>query len=369
MKKMSKKVAKLVKKAINVAKKYGVDPSTLDFSELVDPTLSDEENMAVIMEKIYSLIPSEEKKIEFREKYMGKSVKAEAEKSMRELERAVDEHIKKMMSSIKPNKTHPYYRRVMEYVRLLTSSDRVHLLVIMGEGGVGKTHITLGALNELRIPYEYVNGVTAYELFNLAWEHSEKVIVLDDIVLTPEMIRLLKAMCDTKQERTVTWISRAKKNEGANTRFIFRGKIILIVNDLSLETDEHYTALLSRGFLLKIRLTKSELMALIRAELGEEYYRMFVGDLREMYKKVPERFVLPLINLRTAIKYKTAVETSRTLARMVLVDELLERARDLKLAVENGFSKFSELTGMSKRTWCRYRVMYRYLVDEFLGGQ
>jgi len=218
-------------------------------------------------------------------------------------------------------------------------------------------------LNELGIPYEYVNGITAFELFDFAQEHNGKVIVLDDVTLTTEMVRLLKAMCDTKEgERAVAWFSRAKKHSNVSTKFMFSGKVILILNDLSLDTNEHYSALVSRGYLLTIRLSKKEILSLIRAELGEEKYNKFMEDLQAIYQKVPERFVIPLLNLRTAVKYKSALAVSEDLARVVLVDELLERAKHIKLAVETSARKFQELTGMSRRTWCRYRAIYRYLV-------
>jgi len=362
---INKELRDVIKKGIEVAKEYGVDVEKLDLTAVIDPTLSAGENYQLVMEHICSLIPDEDDRASFRAKYLGHDYSADEERAREEMEREVEEHLRKMIQSIKPYTSHPCYSTAKEYIRLLTGSDSVHLLIVNGEGGTGKTHLVLGILNELKIPYEYVNGITAFELFDFAQHNNGKVIVLDDVTLTKEMVRLLKAMCDTgARERVVSWFSRAKRSSDVSSKFVFTGKVILILNDVSLDIDEHYTALTTRGYLLNVRIRKQDLLGLIRGMLGETAFEKFRRDFKELERVVPAKFILPLMNLRTAVKYATALKVSDRLAKRVLVDELLQRARELKLAVECSAREFTERTGKSRRTWARYRALYRMLVSE-----
>lgn len=365
--KVNRTMLNLIKKAIKIAKKYGVDPQTIDFEALIDPAVSIGENEQILYNHILQLIKDEDKRAEFREKYLSFNAKRENEKLKEQMDEELEKYVKNMLKTVRAKEEHPYYTIVNDYISLLLNSDNVNLLIIKGEAGTGKTTLVLDALNKRDVDYEYLNGITAFELYDFAYEHNNTVIVLDDISLTTEMVRLLKALTDTRKERKVSWVSRAKKNSDVPQQYTFTGKIILITNDVSLDLNEHYSALATRGYILNIKLHKEDILSLIRGELGSDY-ETFMADITELSERVSQKYIIPLISLRTAIKYKSALAVSRKMAKMVLVNEIEERAKEMMLAIRHSYKEFNEMTGKSRRTWNRYRAMYRYLYGEFVGG-
>lgn len=115
-------------------------------------------------------------------------------------------------------------------------------LIISGPPGIGKTHSVIKAVEDSGLvaceSYELIKGTgSALGLYKKLYEYSEKgyVLILDDadeFLNDPEALNLLKAVLDTSEHRHVSWLSesRALKDDGVPTSFVFKGSIIFLTN-------------------------------------------------------------------------------------------------------------------------------------------
>ncbi len=365
---MPKVDKRLVRWARAIMRKYQIDPQTVDIEEMIDPKLTYQENKRHIIETLITLIPSAELRQEFREKYIEKTNIAEkrARKDMEEYaEKEVERVIKNLWKNTKPI-NHPYKNIIRDAIQLLLSSDDVNLLIVSGEAGVGKTTLVTNTLEELKRDYVYLNGVTAYELYKIVYQKTNALIVLDDITFDERMLRLLKALTDTRGERVVTWYSSALEREHITKQLTFTGKVIIITNEEDIYANEHLRALVSRGITIRVVLTTEQKMGLIKALLPEDVYKCFEEDILEI-GEISQKYLYVAIDLRVAKKYASALKISRETARRLIIEEIKQTAKEIRYA-EKPYNEFYELTGLSKSTWKRYRRIIR-MFNKFIEGQ
>jgi hypothetical protein len=141
-------------------------------------------------------------------------------------------------------------------------------LVISGPGGLGKSYTVETALmnyDPMGDKTSITKGiVTPVGLYKALWDHRHpgQVLVLDDadnIFFNENALNLLKAVCDTKRQRPVSYLSESvfvseKTAETIPKRFIFEGTVIFITNhdfDEMIESGSrlaaHMEALMSRA--------------------------------------------------------------------------------------------------------------------------
>lgn len=195
MKKVDKTTAKVIKKITKIAKEYGVATDSLDLSALIDNTLTVDENMSKILQKMAMLIPDEEKRIEFMEKYI-KPAKADEEKmteAMAEEQRKRIEQMREEQAKIMGGLMHMvgYDKFCEEYygwrIDLAMNSNYNHLIIINGVGGIGKTSFVDNYLNakygdykkivikgEVTAPalWETIRSLEGYEKAVLIWDNA-----------------------------------------------------------------------------------------------------------------------------------------------------------------------------------------------------
>lgn len=145
--------------------------------------------------------------------------------------------------------------------------------VATGSPGVGKTHTIHKVLTERNASYSSFTGtISAINIYMQAYERRNRGNVLvfddaDDIFEREDAMNILKALCDTTEERTVTYLREAKELKEKNEveipqQFIFNGSVIIVSNkDFQRHIDEgnskmipHYEALMSRSMYLDLRL-------------------------------------------------------------------------------------------------------------------
>ena len=155
--------------------------------------------------------------------------------------------------------------------RLALVRDRVRAVAVQGQpgfylygrAGTAKTYTVLTTLDKLGIPYYYQNGhLTPIGLFGLLEEHSDSIIVLDDVATIfaqPTAKNLLLAALGKQPngERIVKYTRKSKK-----VTVRFRGGIIAISN-LELHGDELIAALRSRVQTLKYDPSDEHIIALM----------------------------------------------------------------------------------------------------------
>lgn len=117
-------------------------------------------------------------------------------------------------------------------------------LIVSGPPGLGKSYTIENALKDWDVDggrHVIIKGyVRATGLFKMLYKYREvgNIVVLDDadnIFFDDISLNLLKAVCDTTEQRTVSWLSEARLNDdetGENIprSFDFNGSVIFLTN-------------------------------------------------------------------------------------------------------------------------------------------
>ena len=135
-------------------------------------------------------------------------------------------------------------------------------LILVGEGGIGKSHTVKSVINSLDIPetnYTFIKGYsTARGLYNLLYDNNGKIIIFDDCdsVLDDRVaVNILKSALDSYDSREISWLSKMAKSDEYPNKFEFTGQIIFISNKKKSSIDE---AILSRSLTVDLTMTPSE---------------------------------------------------------------------------------------------------------------
>lgn len=153
-------------------------------------------------------------------------------------------------------------------------------LTIQGEKGLGKSHTVHSILDSYdpsipgneEMPEEnrrsikrFTGKITPLQLFLALQEYSAKkcILLFDDCDSAWNdlgALNVLKAACDTKERRVVTWASSARVVREQS--FVFNGSVIIITN--AHMQSEHYRAFMDRVQRFPLTMTPREKMLKIR---------------------------------------------------------------------------------------------------------
>jgi len=135
-------------------------------------------------------------------------------------------------------------------------------LVILGEGGLGKTHSITQSIKDTDMTesdYVFFKGYsTARGLYNTLFDNNGKLIVFDDCdsVLEDKVaLNILKSALDSYETRTISWMAKMNKNDEYPQQFDFTGRIIFISNKSKEDMNE---AILSRSLTVDLTMTPSD---------------------------------------------------------------------------------------------------------------
>jgi hypothetical protein len=152
-----------------------------------------------------------------------------------------------------------------DFLKDLTSmvvNDITPSMVVVGEGGLGKTHSVKTTIAENGLEtddYVLFKGYsTARGLYNTLFDNNGKLIVFDDCdsVLEDKVaLNILKSALDSYDTREISWMAKMNKGDVYPNQFIFYGRIIFISNKNKESLDE---ALLSRSLTVDLSMTTSE---------------------------------------------------------------------------------------------------------------
>ena len=99
-------------------------------------------------------------------------------------------------------------------------------LVIVGEGGLGKTHTVKSTITESNIDensYTFIKGYsTARGLYNTLYDNNGKIIIFDDCdsVLDDRVaVNILKSALDSYDSREISWLSKMAKSDEYPNKF------------------------------------------------------------------------------------------------------------------------------------------------------
>jgi GTPase SAR1 family protein len=151
-----------------------------------------------------------------------------------------------------------------------TIDGTVRSLTVTGAPGVGKSYTVERILENSTNKFEVVRGgLSPVNLYMLGHRNKDRgnVILIDDcdsIFNDEEALNLLKAMCDSSQVRTVSWLkqSPALIAQAIPTSYQFEGSVIFISN-LNFQSfidagknkyAQHMSAIISRSMYLDLHL-------------------------------------------------------------------------------------------------------------------
>lgn len=253
-------------------------------------------------------------------------------------------------------------------------------LIFTGEGGIGKTIMTLSSIKKFvkTEDWEYSNGYTTpLSLYEFLYENRNKeVIVLDDIegVFNNKLsLAILKgALWDTDGKRICQYSSKSDKATMPE-RFFMKAKIIILCNHIPHENDASTRAMISRTIFYKMGFSFEQKMKICKT---------FVADDEELIKKEKE-MVLEILteevteatrdfNFRTLRKLIAFVQYKKTKAKMLFkatteTDETKEVYLDVTSQtsiVKEQIFLFIERTGKSRRTFFRTKKEVGVIVSK-----
>ena len=135
-------------------------------------------------------------------------------------------------------------------------------LLVMGEGGLGKTHTVTETIKDNSLSESewvtFKGYSTARGLYNTLFDHNGKLILFDDCdsVLEDKVaINILKSALDSYETRQITWMAKMNKSDEYPNQFNFTGRVIFISNKDKSKID---SAILSRSLTVDLTMTPSE---------------------------------------------------------------------------------------------------------------
>ena len=356
----------------------GIEPDTVDVSALWDSTLTYDENKTIIEEFVQKdlkakkdLYPSKKEADEI-ESHQHKLEIEEYEKSIREEENKAIERIKEGENLALLDK---YFEKPKEYIKAVANGN-INALVLISEGGLGKSHLVFSTLSklgtleekfELGVDYEYVNTyTTSLGLYNTLYANRDRVLILDDIeglLEKNEGVSLLKsALWSPTGYRTVSWNSTTTKRD-APARFEFKGQIILCLNKMP--KNANVQALLSRAIVQEINFSYDDKIKMMYEIAKTPYKDIDEKERIEVmdFIKANSDDTVEDINFRTLIKgfelYRYSKDKWKDLTKEILsVNPDIRTLKDVmkdKNMVKEQIRSFCELTGHSRATFFRWK--------------
>jgi|SaaInlStandDraft_4_1057021.scaffolds.fasta_scaffold07372_1 hypothetical protein len=136
-------------------------------------------------------------------------------------------------------------------------------IIVTGEGGLGKSHTIMEALNgrgwHNEFDYFLVKGyATPKALYATLWENRKKTLIFDDcdsVLKDPTAVNLLKGALDSYDTRTISWLSKGFIDDGLPDSFEFEGNVIFISNMKAEKIDK---AIRSRSITIDLTMTMED---------------------------------------------------------------------------------------------------------------
>lgn len=259
---------------------------------------------------------------------------------------------------------------IKKYIEAMSHAEDLHILIVEGPPGWGKTTAVDDALNLAEIEGVHVGAYsTPLNLFNFLAEHPDRIILLDDcagIFNDTSAMAILKAATwpSRGQRRIIKWGSTSSK--ASTLEFEFHGKLIVLCNSFPATPDGK--AIRSRGFSRRIDITLDEAKVLLRKAATAKRWFKSTSLASKVAEFLVERMTaenLPEVSFRTLKQgYRLAERHPdawkelfvETLPKVVVEPEQLIKELAAKgLKVKDQARIFQETTGLKVRSFYNYR--------------
>lgn len=252
----------------------------------------------------------------------------------------------------------------------LQRSAKFHALVVESPPGWAKSSSVEAVLSELSIPFVSLGSYsTPLALYNALSKSPASTFVLDDsagLFSDPSGMAVLKsatwASAGSSGQRQVSWNTTSER--ASTPGFVFSGKIILLANAVPKGSD--CRAFLSRTLHLCIRFSSEQISEMLKSACANTHYfedQQTASLVADFLSKRALTADCSSMNLRTLqLGYELAKTNPDQWQH--LLDRLIPKldARSLvaglegsPLSVEEQSREFSRATGLSRRTFFKYR--------------
>lgn len=232
---------------------------------------------------------------------------------------------------------------ILDMLTHACTSGKARSLIVSGPAGLGKSYTVehhLSKWDPNGVNHTIVKGfVRATGLVKLLYQHREpgQVLVFDDadsVFFDDVSLNLLKATCDTTEQRRVSWLSEGnlvdeESGERMPRSFDFDGSIIFISNmdfdamiDANHKLSPHLSALISRSHYVDLSMrTRRDYLVRIRQVIVEGLLDHLTIDQRVDVMNFIEVHSdrLRELSLRVALKVGALRAASEDWARIALV--------------------------------------------------
>ncbi len=259
---------------------------------------------------------------------------------------------------------------IRKYIETMSHAEDLHILIIEGPPGWGKTTAVDDALKLAGIEGHHLGAYsTPLNLFNFLADHPDQVILIDDcagIFNDSNAMAILKAATwpSRGDRRIVKWGSTSSK--ASTDEFEFFGKLIIVCNSFPPTPDGK--AIKSRGYSRKIAITLSDAKDLLKQAASNDRWfssTKLAGEVAEFLIRALNDTTLAEVSFRTLKQGYRLAERHPDSWQELFADTLPKGAiepekliKDLAkkgLKVKEQARIFQETTGLKVRSFYNYR--------------
>jgi hypothetical protein len=343
-------------------KKSFDDRDKIDVFSEYDRSINVDENKENFIEKFGGLLTDE-----FKEAELDKQMKEEQEREKVERQEKIEKEEQELLDEWKNQKAENIDVSEFDtgkHLILLTAKKYSYATILTGEGGIGKTFLTINTIKQHTKDFIYKSGYTTpMSLYQFLYNNKDKLIILDDIegIFKDNVaLAILKgALWDTDGKRLVQYDTTSNKISAPST-FEFTGRLIVLCNKIPNENDTSVNALLSRTNHYRISFTYNQKMKLIRMilekhkELNKEQKKEVLSILKRNTDVATENLNFrTLERLISFIKYdkdkaeELFIKTIDIDAQQKVVWDLMNSGKSVNQQIQ----EFYERTGKRRSTY------------------
>ena len=257
-------------------------------------------------------------------------------------------------------------------IRVSLNTKEYHALILYGEGGLGKTFLTINEVKGILKPdkWSYYNGystpLSIYEILYL--NRNKKLVILDDIeglFCNPIAVSILKgALWDSNGKRLVQYNSKSEKAENLPSTFEIKAKLIILCNKIPNSDDVTINALISRTLPYEVSFSYQQKIEILEKMVNsrEDLTAKQKENCIEIIKKETTIATknLSFRTLRKVIAFvkedkKNAVDLFKATTEkdedVEIVFELMKKGLDIDKQIQ----QFCDKTGKSRATFYRIK--------------
>ena len=315
-------------------------------------------------------------------KESGLEIKGEIAEIKTPEQREADKEFAEWKQEKKKYFTIQEFKLPTELLKCLLSTKHYEGLIFTGEGGIGKTILTISSIKKLLKPdeWEYSNGYTTpLALYQFLYKNRDKkVIILDDVegIFNNRLsLAILKGtLWDSDGKRICQYSSTSSKMDMPE-KFVMKSNIIILCNHIPRENDASTRAMISRTIFYKLCFSFEQKMKICKDFIHEDktlshkdrckVLEILCDEINEATRDFNFRTLQKLIAFvqYDENKAKTLFQATTEIDELKQVYLQVIKKSDI---VRTQILLFMEKTGKSRRTFFRTKKEFSVKVSKIL---